>query len=327
MNIVYLIGNGFDLNLGMRTRYNDFYHYLFKLEEKVISHIADLKRNIEDNRDNWSDLELALGGYVGGINAAAAIELHDHLLKHLSEYLTLEESKCAFSERQRRLLFEYLKSPHLGGRLLQNEANTIANYLSSPVESWNIKIMTFNYTKTIELLSGYNNASIAIDRTISLAGVEHIHGFTDKRMILGVNDISQIANNELHKETAIIDRYVKSECNSTYGLEHDVKCQRWISQANLVCLFGLSFGNTDKKWWELIGEALKGGCRIIIFEYAPKMIFNGNQGPALKAAKEEIKEFFLSKTTLDEGGKSRARNKIFIALNTDMFRFEIPPKV
>jgi hypothetical protein len=27
MNILFLIGNGFDLNLGMKTRYVDFYNY------------------------------------------------------------------------------------------------------------------------------------------------------------------------------------------------------------------------------------------------------------------------------------------------------------
>ncbi len=27
MNITFLIGNGFDLNLGLKTRYTDFYKY------------------------------------------------------------------------------------------------------------------------------------------------------------------------------------------------------------------------------------------------------------------------------------------------------------
>lgn len=30
MNITYLIGNGFDLNLGLKTRYRDFYDYYVK---------------------------------------------------------------------------------------------------------------------------------------------------------------------------------------------------------------------------------------------------------------------------------------------------------
>ena len=32
MNITFLIGNGFDLNLGIETRYNQFYEYV-KIEE------------------------------------------------------------------------------------------------------------------------------------------------------------------------------------------------------------------------------------------------------------------------------------------------------
>ena len=34
MNIAYLIGNGFDLNLGLKTKYMDFYKYYLEQESK-----------------------------------------------------------------------------------------------------------------------------------------------------------------------------------------------------------------------------------------------------------------------------------------------------
>ena len=34
MNIVFLIGNGFDLNLGLKTRYRNFYDYYVALPKK-----------------------------------------------------------------------------------------------------------------------------------------------------------------------------------------------------------------------------------------------------------------------------------------------------
>ena len=30
MDVVFLLGNGFDINIGMKTRYCDFYDYYFK---------------------------------------------------------------------------------------------------------------------------------------------------------------------------------------------------------------------------------------------------------------------------------------------------------
>jgi len=87
MNIVYLIGNGFDLNLGLQTKYQHFYdYYLTHSEGNDSPHIKDLKDHIKNNRENWSDLEFALGDYLRMINTDDAVTLHDHLVDHLSKH-------------------------------------------------------------------------------------------------------------------------------------------------------------------------------------------------------------------------------------------------
>ena len=48
MNIVYIIGNGFDLNLDMKTRYTDFYEY-YKSIKSDKSSIKQLKTEILNN--------------------------------------------------------------------------------------------------------------------------------------------------------------------------------------------------------------------------------------------------------------------------------------
>ena len=37
MNILYLIGNGFDLAQGLKTSYNDFYNYLPFISDDVLN--------------------------------------------------------------------------------------------------------------------------------------------------------------------------------------------------------------------------------------------------------------------------------------------------
>lgn len=59
MNIVFLIGNGFDLNLGLNTRYSDFYEYYKNQRAKderpyIRSFLNDLASN-----EDWSDFDLA----------------------------------------------------------------------------------------------------------------------------------------------------------------------------------------------------------------------------------------------------------------------------
>lgn len=57
LNIIYVLGNGFDLHNGLKTKYGDFYRYLEKLtnkekelpdEKKVISNNQIYKAIIED---------------------------------------------------------------------------------------------------------------------------------------------------------------------------------------------------------------------------------------------------------------------------------------
>ena len=57
MNILFFIGNGFDINLGMKTRYSDFYKYYKDIESKS-NVIQKLKEEIAERIVNWSDLEL-----------------------------------------------------------------------------------------------------------------------------------------------------------------------------------------------------------------------------------------------------------------------------
>lgn len=88
MKILYILGNGFDLNLGMKTSYKDFYEY-YKSIETSNTTIKDLKSNISNNYKNWSDLEFALGQYT-------------------DEFKTVEEFDDAFEDIGEKLA-EYLK--------------------------------------------------------------------------------------------------------------------------------------------------------------------------------------------------------------------------
>ena len=63
MKTLYIIGNGFDLNLGLKTSYKDFYQHYMSVESTTKS-IADLKDSISMDYSSWSDLELALGQYT-----------------------------------------------------------------------------------------------------------------------------------------------------------------------------------------------------------------------------------------------------------------------
>ena len=61
MNIVYILGNGFDKAQGMATSYPEFYKYL-DLEERSAL-IELLKKEIKSDKEQWSDMEEAFGKF------------------------------------------------------------------------------------------------------------------------------------------------------------------------------------------------------------------------------------------------------------------------
>lgn len=61
MRILLIVGNGFDLNLGLPTSYRHFYKYYLEHTESRNEHVNKLKSIIKDDIENWSDLELKLG--------------------------------------------------------------------------------------------------------------------------------------------------------------------------------------------------------------------------------------------------------------------------
>lgn len=63
MNITFLIGNGFDLNLNLNTRYTDFYKYYIKNDPKDL-----LSESIKEDYEMWSDLEVGLGEFLKDID-------------------------------------------------------------------------------------------------------------------------------------------------------------------------------------------------------------------------------------------------------------------
>ncbi|QZT37063.1 bacteriophage abortive infection AbiH family protein [Halosquirtibacter xylanolyticus] len=48
MNILYILGNGFDLQLGLKTSYNDFYNYYTKLKDNPSEEITKLRSSISN---------------------------------------------------------------------------------------------------------------------------------------------------------------------------------------------------------------------------------------------------------------------------------------
>lgn len=321
MNILFLIGNGFDLNIGLKSRYADFYKY-YNEQESTLDIINNLKSNINNNIQNWSDLELALGEYTKELNSVEEFDqINDDIRNHLSEYLAQQENNFDLNNIDKDIFFKDLCFSE--ERLLNQDKQLIVSHKNQwKSETWYINIITFNYTRVLENLIE-NTLPLELSRNddvykILLSGIEHIHGFTNRRMVLGVNDHEQISNKEFRKNDDIVESFVKNECNIAGKHLTQEKCTKIIKEANLICVFGSSLGDTDKIWWEIIGRQLREGCLLILFVHMDEEISDRDVHRQNRTVKK-IASDFLNKTTLSEEEKKSFRNKIIVAINTDMF--------
>ena len=303
-------------------------------KETVFEPLMDIKtfkEKLDNNQKNWSDLEIVLGDYIKNIdNKEDGIILHEDLIEKLQSFFEEEEKKYHIEETQKERLSNYLSKPYEFGSFTEIENEKIKEIIFKYGKDidWDVKIITFNYTKTIEKMLGLYNLPIQIgcyeNNNIFLSEIAHIHGFANDRLILGVNDDTQINNEILKNEKVIINRYIKVNCNNAYGTNINDKCEQWISDANIICLFGLSLGDTDNKWWQLLINKFIYGNLIFLFDYYEGKKPEKNHGVRKSEIMEGIKDKLLSKINFkDEFVKGGLKINIMPTFSDEMFKFEI----
>lgn len=333
MNIVYLIGNGFDLNLGLKTKYSDFYPYYLQLESKndiVKKFKEDLKTSTNNlaNLKNWSDLELALGDYAKNFKSNQAdefINLLEDIQDALAEYLQNQTRSVSLSETDRKKLNNELLDFYI--YLTERERLNFNNYKSNLSQhSNNIDVIIYNYKKSFEAIFAINKGELLLRQhsyngtTLNdkIRSVEHIHGTMDNEMILGVNDVSQINNVDFQKNIKVIRSIVKTEMNKNAKTLRDSRSISLIENADVICVFGMSLGETDKLWWQTIIKRLTNtNVKLIIFTRRDEIPLRRYY--KIINEKEAIKNKFLSYVNLNEADREKIWGKIFVCINTDMF--------
>lgn len=329
MNIVYLIGNGFDINLGLETRFRQFYDYYIQ-QDSSNDTIKNFKKDLAEHKEveQWADLELVLGEYAKHFNQSAASEFRNLLIDiqdHLANYINLQRVNFLLSEEDKNKINYDLFFPN--AYLTEREKKNFYEYKKTyGLYDYVADVITFNYTDTFEQIYEFQNEKKQLGTHTYgnakyaniLNSVEHIHGTTVSNMILGINDISQLNNDELKSNKRILRCLLKPEMNKNAGTLRDDRCLNLIQSANVICLFGMSLGKTDAIWWQAINDRLaNSNATLIIFavnKETPKI-----REFLLEDDKDEIKDIFLSYGSPKAKQDETIRSRIFVRLNSDMF--------
>lgn len=281
MNIVHIIGNGFDLNQGLPTSYAHFYEYYFQLRPQKSDSESVLKlrkklieRLYDEQTDRWADLEKTLGELTTEFGSGVEFEeAYLDIYRHLLEYLkaTYENSEVVQFEKLEETIYRDLAMPWK--YLVPRERVELESSL--PLEDEHVAIVNFNYTNTLNRLcdlpkSVRKNIGRYDNRSSIYEGCQHVHHKLDGNdIILGVDNANQIMNESLRGDETVQNYLVKQQTSLGLGHMVDTRCVGLIRKARIICIYGMSIGETDATWWKEIGNRLMkdNSVRVLYFPF------------------------------------------------------------
>lgn len=322
-NAVHIIGNGFDLRMGMPTGYPSFLKF-YELLKAPNSEIEAIKMRffqrmrLEEakEKNKWADLEIALGAFT---KEETNIELFKDFCRdanrELINYLkSVEKQSPIPSEEEKEKFLHDLENPQQYLRSLRSREDFLNNAaIKSEVYT---NIICFNYTSTIErLLDGHTDKN-------SYINVKHIHRTLKNDYVLfGVNNVEQIENEEFRKDENLLDLIVKPKGNYELGENVDRECNNIISSGNIFYIYGTSLGTTDQLWWDSIAKRYQeSNCVILYFDYVKEDEGVKRSDIEMVALERKIRSKVINVMGLP-GREPDYRERIYVVRNADIFPY------
>ncbi len=292
MNITFLIGNGFDRALGLETGYNAFYEWYCNqpknnLEEWVVSFRKEIDKYIHKEPDAeayWSDAEYGLGKYTEKFSLDTVdqfIDCFEDFRDNLVEYLKQQDALVT------KELAEKIK-PHIAPQLTQffQEIDPLDvgavrdTVYKDGASTSKLNVVCFNYTNAIdkivmalkkEHIGDWRGSDGAIHKLI-MGDLVHAHGTLNRWPIIGVCNTNTVENKELWNSDLFKAVMQKNEGITVAGQVWRHQTDAVIKNSQIICVFGMSIGETDSDYWELLSDWLEGDSRrqLVVFWYDTK---------------------------------------------------------
>lgn len=336
MNITFLIGNGFDLNLGLNTRYSDFYPYF--IEKSTENNMIRIW--LEADELLWADLEEQLGKKLENVKESEQDKFYEdkaELDRLLLEYLGHEQEKVSIQNKEEKISEEFARSlrtfysglSEVGRNSIAATCNTYRN------EEFQYCFICFNYTNALDQIVNITqelkspittHQGNAAKRNNSLGSVLHIHGTLNEEMILGVNDVNQINSGFLKNDAEFLDTFIKRRMNNSIGQRKTEHAQKLIEDSHIICIFGMSIGSTDKMWWEEIVKWLNrsDNNKLVIYYKGYNDELDRKLPVNTIRLNNRLKWEILEKGGADVKSSNidKVKERIFISYNSDIFNFK-----
>ena len=266
--VTFIIGNGFDIKTGLKTRYTDFYKVYTKKKTSdsgIIRHFKDVILKSEaHNWTNWADFELQMGIHSKDFSGFTPVEdfiaCFNDFVVCFNEYLFAECAKINWNAVGHNLYNTLLGSiQHFDSYITQISQDEIRSLIP---HNATVNFLQFNYTDTFDkllqlgkfsrrLLSNQQNVGNHITR---LGDSLHVHGKlgVGGYATMGVDSEAQIKNQKIQCDSRIHTIFIKPkfldllQARNVNQKNVREKALSVMNGSNIICTFGTSIGHTDK---------------------------------------------------------------------------------
>lgn len=174
MKSLFIIGNGFDIQSKLNTKYKDFYE---NHHQRLDEHLSYFPAFFADPQ--WSNFEENLGEFIGD-EFAQSVAIKPSLSQLVDSPNLAYGYNDEISNEARHLVGNIRECFELWIRTVDvTQGDKVMDFPDS------CKFITFNYTKTLQRLYAIPDHNVL-----------HIHGDVDRNIIFGHNKITDIAHNE-----------------------------------------------------------------------------------------------------------------------------------
>lgn len=280
MNITFMIGNGFDVGLGLPSKFKDFFPFYVKESENKKPEIKQLSEEIGADYKTWADFEVQMGQYTKKFDSTNKklypLQFRDFETSFI-KYLESEGKELSFEDVERisKRMISALTEFYSANNLRTGSSNALSNtFQNHKNEEHKYNFISFNYTDLLEkCLKCLPKGVVKVRGSLNdkVGSIVYVHGTGKDAPIMGVNDTSQIANPELAKDERFIRYIVKPLLNAAHRTDHDAKASSLISSSQIICIYGMAIGETDRLWWGRVLTWLNGATdrQLVVFDYDP----------------------------------------------------------
>lgn len=324
MKVTFLIGNGFDLSLGMKTRFADMYDSYIKSasNDQVVEEFKKyLKSNSSNNYATWGDFEISMARHIDAYSneddfIKCVRDFKGFMARHLQNEqdkffsdLNLLDVEIVYAELKRSFSdFYRFNTPNVTNSVLEIKKQSTALFYS---------IIDFNYTEILDEIYEKTNAFNLCDKPI------HIHGSLSADVVLGADNPEQFENITFPISRRLERAFIKPKSNQNFDISRVNKSKALIENSDIICVYGMSFGLSDLTWTTMLYQWLRSNPNHHLFYFGRKKVENSLTwlSDELLDIEEIEKQLVLSRICKEPEEVDEMIDQVHVPLTNDIFMY------